>query len=66
ADVTPRGELYYNITDGYIDRAELRARASVEDVSTDHLLFESRFQTAPEMEIQYTCQRLEGPMGSGE
>lgn len=66
ADVTPRGELYYNITDGYIDRAELRARASVEDVSTDHLLFESRFQTAPELEIQYTCQRLEGPMGSGE
>lgn len=63
-NVTPRGRLYYNITDGYIDRAELTAKASLEEVSTDHLLFETRFQTAPNLEIQYTCRRLDEPVGS--
>lgn len=64
-EVTPRGRLDYNISDGYVDRAELKAQASLEEVSADHVLFEARFQVNPRMEIQYACQRLEGPAGPG-
>lgn len=60
-EVTPRGRLDYNISDGYVDHAKLSGTASLEDVTTDHLLFEARFQANPRMEIQYTCKRLEGP-----
>lgn len=56
--VTPRGKLEYNISDGYVESAQLNAQASMEEVSTDHLLFETRFETNPRIEIQYTCKLL--------
>lgn len=58
ASVTPRGRLEYNISDGYVESAQLNAQASMEEVSTDHLLFETRFETNPRIEIQYTCKML--------
>lgn len=61
--ITPRGKLEYNITDGYVEQGELSAAAHMEDVSTDHLLFEARFETTPKMEIQYHCRRLGGAGG---
>ena len=64
-ELTPRGRLDYNITDGYVDHAEFSVKASIEEVSTDHLLFEARFQGMPRLEIQYTCKRLEGAAEPG-
>jgi hypothetical protein len=55
---TPRGRLEYNITDGYIESAHLKIEGRLEEVSTDHLLFEARFEGAPRIEVQYTCRLL--------
>jgi hypothetical protein len=58
-DVTPRGKLSYNIDDGYVQSATLTATGRLEDVSTDHLLFETRFQSSPKLEIRYLCTILD-------
>lgn len=58
-DVTPRGKLSYNIDDGYVQSATLTATGRLEDVSTDHLLFETRLQSSPKLEIRYLCTILD-------
>ena len=47
AVLTPRGTLRYNITDNFVEEAEMDGKAQIEEVSEDHLLFESRFRTQP-------------------
>ncbi len=56
--LTPRGELHYNITAGFVEKGELTAKGHIEDVSRDHLLFEARFESTPHVEIEYYCQIL--------
>lgn len=53
--LTPRGDLKYNITDGHIESADLKAEGSIEQASRDHLLFETRFETSPEVRLTYFC-----------
>lgn len=52
----PRGTLRFNLSDNYVAEGELRARASYERVSKDHLLFEARFRSDPEIKISYSCK----------
>ena len=51
----PQGSLRYDITDGFVDRASLTGRFQFEEVSTDHLLFETSFRTRPTLQIEYSC-----------
>jgi hypothetical protein len=53
--LTPRGDLKYNIADGHIESADLKAEGSMEEASRDHLLFETRFETSPEVRLTYFC-----------
>jgi hypothetical protein len=55
ASFNPRGELRYCLTDGHTDRATLLGHLSVEQVSTDHLLFETSFRTRPTLQVEYSC-----------
>jgi hypothetical protein len=55
ARLTPRGKLKYNITKGHVESAELTALGSIEEASRDHLLFETRFEAQPEVQITYAC-----------
>jgi hypothetical protein len=52
---TPRGTLRYCITDGFVDRANMTGRFNVEEVSTDHILFETSFRSRPTLKIEYSC-----------
>jgi hypothetical protein len=56
--LTPEGSLEYNITDGHVSKAELTAKGSIQEVSRDHLLFESRFEAAPKVRMTYSCRIL--------
>ena len=61
ATFTPRGYLIYNITDGHVQEAELSARIMMHEASRDHLLFESRFETQPEVRTTYFCRIVDSP-----
>jgi hypothetical protein len=52
---TPRGTLRFCITDGYVDRSTLVGRFDIEEVSQDHILFETRFESRPTLKVEYAC-----------
>jgi len=52
---TPVGSLKYDLDKGFVDRAILTGRFTVEEVSTDHILFETRFKSTPTLKIDYAC-----------
>jgi len=52
---TPEGRLRYSLAGGYVDRAELAGRFDLEEVSTDHLLFETSFKSRPTLRVDSTC-----------
>ena len=52
---TPEGRLRYALAEGYVDHAALTGRFTVEEVSTDHLLFETSFKSKPTLKVDYTC-----------
>ena len=51
----PRGTLRYCITDGLVTRANLTGRFGIEEVLTDHILFETSFRSRPTLKIDYSC-----------
>ncbi|MCL4205662.1 MAG: hypothetical protein KJ000_24535 [Pirellulaceae bacterium] len=53
---TPRGTLRYNVTDGFVETADLDGKILVEEVSQDHILFESRFRSTPTLKVNYSCK----------
>ena len=55
AGFTPRGTLRFCITDGFVDRANITGRINIEEVSTDHILFETSFRSRPALKIEYSC-----------
>ena len=55
-EFTPKGRLNFNLTQGFVSDADMTGRFDIEEVSTDHILFETRFETHPIMQIQYTCK----------
>jgi hypothetical protein len=52
----PRGSLTYNVTDGHIATADLKGAMKLEEVSKDHILFETRFVSKNEIEVSYFCE----------
>jgi hypothetical protein len=51
----PEGSLWFNQADKIVERAQLTGRFVVEEVSTDHILFETSFRTRPVLNIEYAC-----------
>lgn len=52
----PRGWLRYNVTDGFVQSAEMTGDMKIESVSQNHILFAASFRTEPRLQIQYSCQ----------
>lgn len=55
ARFAPTGQLEYNIAEGYVQKATLSGSLHVERFSKDHILFETRFKTRPEIKMTYDC-----------
>jgi hypothetical protein len=53
---TPRGTLRYNVSDGHVQSASLSGDLSIQEISQDHLLFESSFKSKPHLTISYSCK----------
>jgi len=53
---TPSGTLKYCITDRIVESADFKGRMVVENVSKDHLFFESRFKATPNVTVIYSCE----------
>jgi hypothetical protein len=52
---SPRGVLRYGLDSKVVEFAKLLGDLSIEEVSTDHILFESSFKTQPKLSVEYTC-----------
>ncbi len=52
---TPRGTLRFSLADKIVEQATLVGRIDIEEVSTDHILFETRFKSRPTLTIDYSC-----------
>ncbi len=59
--LTPRGELHHNLPDGFVEQSQQSIAATMQEVSTDHLLFETRFETNLRLAVQYHCRLLGEP-----
>ena len=53
---TPVGSLHYSLVDKIVEQARLTGRFNIEEVSTDHILFETSFMSKPTVEIKYSCE----------
>jgi hypothetical protein len=51
----PEGTLHFSFTDKIVERAKLVGRFSIEEVSTDHILFETSFRSKPTLTVEYSC-----------
>jgi hypothetical protein len=54
---TPRGTMFYNIKDGFVESAALKADVTINRLSKKHLLFETNFKSTPTVEINYECSK---------
>ncbi|MDR2440619.1 MAG: hypothetical protein LBE12_14755 [Planctomycetaceae bacterium] len=54
---TPRGQLHYNLQDGFVENASLHADISIDRLSKKHILFETRFKSTPKLEMEYECSK---------
>ena len=52
---TPTGTLRFSLVDKVVEQAKLVGRFDIEEVSTDHLLFETSFKSRPTLTIDYSC-----------
>jgi hypothetical protein len=52
---TPEGSLRFSQTDKVVESARLTGRFELDEVSTDHILFETSFKSRPTLKIEYSC-----------
>lgn len=52
---TPRGTLRFSLLNKIVEEAKLVGRFELEEVSTDHILFETSFKTRPTLTVEYSC-----------
>ncbi len=52
---TPRGTLRFSLADKVVEAATLGGRFDLEEVSTDHILFETSFRARPTLTVEYAC-----------
>ena len=51
----PVGSLHYSLVDNIVEQARLNGRFQIEEVSTNHILFETSFKSRPTVTISYSC-----------
>jgi hypothetical protein len=54
---TPRGSMFYNVKNGFVESASLKAEISIDRLSKKHLLFETSFKSTPTAEIENECSK---------
>jgi hypothetical protein len=52
---SPEGSLRFSQTNKIVESARLTGRFEVDEVSADHILFETRFQSRPTLKIDDSC-----------
>ena len=52
---TPGGTLRFDLTEKFASQASLTGRFVIDEVSTDHILFETSFRTRPTLKVEYSC-----------
>ncbi|HWE37189.1 MAG TPA: hypothetical protein VG406_11535 [Isosphaeraceae bacterium] len=52
---TPEGTLRFDLAEKFATQASLTGRFAVDEVSTDHILFETSFRTRPTLKVEYSC-----------
>ena len=53
---TPEGTLRFSLADKVVERATLTGRFAIDEVSTDHILFETSFKSRPTLKLEYSCE----------
>jgi hypothetical protein len=53
---TPRGSFRFSFQEGFVETADLHGTMRIENVSTDHILFETSFKTQPRVQLRYSCK----------
>ena len=51
----PEGTLKFSLVDKIVERASLTGRFTIDEVSTDHILFETSFKARPTLTVEYSC-----------
>lgn len=51
----PRGTLRFSLSDKIVEQAKLGGLFVVDEVSTDHILFETSFHSRPKLTVEYAC-----------
>jgi hypothetical protein len=51
----PRGTLRFSLADKIVEQAKLDGRFVVDEVSTDHILFETSFHSRPTLTVVHAC-----------
>lgn len=54
-NLTPRGAMRYSLADRVVEHARLVGRFQIDEVSTNHVLFETRFKSRPTLAVEYAC-----------
>lgn len=52
---SPAGTLRFSLVDNVVERASLTGRFALDEVSTDHILFETSFKARPTLTVEYSC-----------
>lgn len=52
----PEGDMEYDLDEGFVSTANLKGRFRIEQVSKDHLFFETSFRVEPDLTVQYDCR----------
>ena len=53
---SPEGTLRFSLVDKVVERASLSGRFIIDEVSTDHILFETSFKARPTLTVDYSCK----------
>jgi hypothetical protein len=54
----PSGSFWFNTRDEFLEQAALKGDFTIEQVSKDHLLFETTMRTKPALDVQYSCKLI--------
>ncbi len=53
---TPKGTMFFDLDDQYVTKVDLTGDIDFKSVSKNHILFETRFDSKPDVKISYSCK----------
>ena len=53
---TPKGTMLFDLDDQYVTKVDLTGDIDFKSVSKNHILFETRFDSKPDVKISYSCK----------